>query len=182
VRKLSIVLVVAFTSSAFAQQKNTVAVFVTNPGINIRSTSGTNVSSGIGLAFSRTFTPRISGELAIASESHRTYPYIVGPNGSIVPVAPRGFRSYPIDATVRYHFANETRWKPFVGIGAHYIGAPRVGSEFRYQNHFGPEIVGGTVFQIGRSIGIVLDAKVYVGDREQYDTPFRPSIGLNWRF
>jgi outer membrane protein W len=181
-RKLLIVLLMASASTVFAQQKNSFSVFVTDFGLTYSSASGTNYSSGIGFAFDRMFTPRLSGEFAISTEQHRTYPYIVAPDGSIRQVTPVGFRTYPIDLALRYHFLNDSRWKPYLGVGAHYIGAPHVGSGFRYQNHIGPEIVGGTVLQLGRSFGFVLDGKVYLGDRESYVPPFSPSFGLNWRF
>jgi hypothetical protein len=55
-------------------------------------------------------------------------------------------------------------------------------SQFRYRSHFGPEIDGGTVFQLNRSFGLVLDGRIYFGDHEHYDHQFKPSFGLSWRF
>ena len=180
-RKLLLLALFAFSSSAFAQQKNAFSIFVTDWQFS-RDTRGSHANAGAGIAFDRMLTPRFSAELAIASERHHTYPYIVNTNGLFQEVTPRAFRIYPVDLAVRYHFLNETRWKPFIGVAAHYVGAPHVGSEFRYQNHFGPEIVGGTVVQLGRSFGLVLDGKIYIGDREHYVYPFKPSFGLLWRF
>ena len=168
--------------AAFAQQKNEFTVFLTDARISYSSQSGTEASTSFGIAFDRVLTPRISAQLAIGSERHHTYSYVVEPNGSFRQVTPSGFRTYPIDLAVRYQFLTDTRWKPDLGLGARYVAAPRVGSEFRYRDHFGPEIVGGTAFQFTRSFGLVLDGRIYVGDREHYDSQFKPSFGLLWRF
>ncbi len=116
------------------------------------------------------FTPRISGQIAVALEQHRSYPYVVEANGAITPVEPIDLRTYPIDATARYHFLTDTRWKPFIEAGLHYVGAPT------------PESVGGVVLQIRRSFGIMLEGKLLLGDREPYDPLLRASVGLSWRF
>ena len=175
-------LTLLLASAASAQQRNELSFFASNPGLGYSSTGGTNASAGLGIAFDRMFTPRVSAQLSIASEQHRTYPYVVAPNGSFQQVTPRSFQTYPIDLAVHYHFLKDSRWQPYLGLGAHYVSAPHVGSQFGYQNHLGPEIVGGTVFRIGPSFGIVLDGKVTLGDREHYDPSFRPSVGFTWRF
>jgi len=58
-----------------------------------------------------------------------------------------------------------------------YVAAPNVDPRFRYQVHFGIDVVGGTA-----SFGLVLDGKLYFGDYEAYDQPFKASIGLLWKF
>ena len=115
------------------------------------------------------------------SERHQSYPYVVSPTGAFVPIDAVRFHTYPIDFSVRYHWVNDTRWKPFVGVGVRYVAAPDV-KAFGYQNHFGPEIVGGTAFQITKSLGVVADGKAYVGDHEPYDQPWKVGFGLAWRF
>ncbi len=182
-RRLATALIVLlFALPDFAQQKNEFQIFLTNGVISHSSASGTEASASGGMAFDRMVTPRMSAQFAVGFERHRTYSYVVEPGGTFRQVTPLRFRTYPFDVAVRYHFLNDTRWKPYLGFGARYIAAPNVGTEFQYKNHIGPEIVGGTVFQIGRSFGLVLDGKVLVGDHEPYDAPFKTSFGLNWRF
>ncbi len=181
-RVATALIVLLFALPAFAQQKNEFQIFLTNGVISHSSASGTEASASGGMAFDRMVTSRMSAQFAVGFERHRTYSYVVEPGGTFRQVTPLRFRTYPIDLAVRYHFLNDTRWKPYLGLGARYVAAPNVGSEFRYKNHIGPEIVGGTVFQIGRSFGLVLDGKVLVGDHEPYDDPFKTSFGLNWRF
>ena len=164
------------------QQKNEFSVFLTDSNIGYSSNRGTFGSTSYGLAFDRTLTPRLSAQVSIGFERHHTYNYFVTPGGGFQQITPLAFHTHPIDLAVRYHFLNDTRWKPYLGLGARYVRQPNVGSEFRYQNHLGPEIVGGTAFQFTRSFGLVLDGKLYLGDREHYDAQFKPSFGLLWRF
>jgi outer membrane protein W len=179
---VSLLVIFVGIPAALAQQKNAVSVFLSEPWIGFSSGSGAQGSAGVGISFARMFTPTVSAQLAIGSEGAHTYPYVVGANGSIIPVERRSFRIFPVDLTVQYHFLNDTRWKPFIGAGAHYVGAPNVGSEFGYQNHLGGLIVGGTTFRIDRSFGIVLEGKSVLGNREPYDRVFRTVIGLDWHF
>lgn len=172
-RKVIVALAVLIASSAFAQQKNELALFH---------------AEGPGVAFSRMVTPNISAQLAVAWERHQSYPYVVTPTGAFVPVDAVRFRTHPIDLSVRYHWLNDTRFKPFVGIGARYVGAPNISVDsnvvrrFDYRSHFGPEIVGGMSFQLTKSLGALIDGKAYFGDRESYDNPWKTSLGLVWRF
>jgi len=166
-------------ATALGQPKNEFSVFVTEANIN---SGGTRSGQSFGAAFDRMFSPRISAQLAVGSERHRSYAYIVNPNGTFTATDPVGFRTYPIDFSVRYHFVNDTRWHPYAGLGARYVRQPHVSSQFNYQDHIGPEIVGGTAFQLTRSFGLVVDGKVYLGDREQYDSQLKTSFGLLWRF
>jgi outer membrane protein W len=180
-RKLGIAFgMLLLTSTALAQQ-NSLSVFLTDWAIG-RTASGTKASAFYGAAFDRFFTPRVSAQIAVSFERHHTYGYVVNPDGSFGNVTPVGFRTYPIDAALRYHFPNETRWTPYLGVGARYVRAPYVSRDFRYQTHFGPEIVGGTTFRVTRAFAVVLDGKVYIGDHEAYDDRFKPSLGLDWRF
>jgi outer membrane protein W len=183
-RTLVVALFVAlFTTAVFAQQpKNGFSIFVSDLEVTHGKYDGTHGSAAFGASFDRMLTPNVSAQLAIASEQHRSYGYVVNANGTFTQVPAVSFHTVPIDLAARYHFLNETRWKPYVGLGLRYVGAPGVGREWRYQNHIGPEIVGGTLFRINRSLFLTLDGRVYVGDREAYDSQFKPSLGLRWQF
>jgi hypothetical protein len=101
----------------------------------------------------------VSAQLSISSEQHRTYNYVVDQIGFVNFVTPSSFRSRPIDLAVRYRVLNDPRWQPYRGLGAHYVRAPNVDSEFGYQSHLGPEIVEHRI-STRRSLGIVLDGKL----------------------
>lgn len=183
--RLRLVIVSVFLLAApavFAQPRDTVSIFVSQATFGWSSNHGTQLSGAVAAAFDRMLTPRVSAQLWIGTERHRTYSYVVEPNGAFRDVPPARFRTYPVDVAVRYHFLNETRWKPYIGAGARYVHAPGVSSDFRYSNHVGPEIVGGTALNITRSLAVVADAKIYFGEREQYDDQFKSAIGLSWRF
>jgi outer membrane protein W len=166
--------------AAFAQQRNHFSVFLSNLGVYSTS-QHTHWYSDYGAAFDTSFTPRLSAQLSVSSEGHSTYPYVVDSSGYINQVDPVRFRTYPIDLTGRYHFITESRWKPFLGAGLRYVAAPHVDSQFGLRSHLTPEAVGGVVFQMQR-IGIVFEGKQLLGDREYYDSMFKASVGVNWRF
>ena len=178
----AVVFSLMIASSAFGQQKNEFQVFVSNLAVSWTSNDGTHGSAGFGLAYRREFTPRFSTQLAVTTEHHETYDYVVEPNGSFRDVPAQSFHTYPIDLTGRYDFVNDTRWKPYLGGGLRYVAAPNVDTAFGYSNHVGAEIIGGTAFRITPKFGLVLDGKVNFGDHESYDVPFKTSFGLLWRF
>ena len=165
--------------AAFAQQRNDFSVFVSNFGVSTSQNTRWHVDYGA--AVNTSFTPRFSAQLSVTSERHHTYPYVVDSSGYINQVDPVGFRTYPIDLTGRFHFFTESRWKPFLGAGLRYVAAPHVDSQFGLRSHLTPEAVGGVVFQM-RRIGIVFEGKQLLGDREYYDSMFKASVGVNWRF
>ncbi len=166
--------------AVFAQRENNFSVFLNQFGLEA-SNKGRHWNSSYGAAFESSFTPHFSAQLSVGSEQHHSFPYVVDETGFINDVTPVKFRTYPIDLTARYRFVNETRWKPYIGAGARYVAAPHVDSMFGYTNRVTPELVGGVIFQL-RHLGIVADGKVLLGDHEYYDSAFKTSLGLNWRF
>ncbi|HJT16628.1 MAG TPA: OmpW family outer membrane protein [Thermoanaerobaculia bacterium] len=167
-RKLFIVLL-AVAPAAFAQQKNEFSIFISNPGY----TSFQNQSwweGGVGMSFDKMVSPHVSAQLSIAEERYhfvatnaRTYPETV----------------LPIDFIGRYHFATESRWRPYLGFGVRYVAAP-----FGYASRLNPEINGGVVFQVRRSLGIFVDAKQVLGMQSGpvYDPLTKTALGLSWRW
>ncbi len=177
-----VIALLVIAPAAFAQQKNDVYILVNGPASLAGGSAGTRAEGGIGVSFARLFTPRISGQLSLSYEQRSSYPYVVNANGSITQVTPATLHTFPIDATARYHLFDDSRWKPYLGAGFRYVGAPSADSRFGYQSHLNPEIVGGTIFQIRPSIGIVLEGKQLLGNREPYDPSFKASAGVSWRW
>ena len=139
---------------------------------------------GFGIAYDRMLTQRFSLGAAIAYERHFSYPYVVDVSGFINVVPKSHLRTVPVDVTARYHWLNGTRWKPYIGAGAHYVAAPKVHLDpgFGYQNHIDGEVDGGVAFMFTPALGVMLDGRVIGGERETYDPIFRISAGLSWRF
>jgi len=175
--------VIAFffvASALLAQGKSNVSIFFNRS--NVAATEGPHHwYSDYGAAYDFSITPRFSAALSVADEKHSSYGYVVDETGYINQVTPVQFRTYPIDLTGRFHFINDTRWKPYIGAGARYVAAPHVDSMFGYTNRWTPELTGGLVFQF-RHLGIVADGQVLLGDHEYYDSVFKTSLGLSWRF
>jgi outer membrane protein W len=175
-----VIILLLIAPAAFAQQRNDFSVFISNLGMS-SSQQHSHWYADYGVALDTSFTPRLSAQLSVTSEQHHTYPYVVDSSGYINQVAPVAFHTYPIDLTGRYHLFTNSRWKPFLGAGLRYVAAPRVDSQFGLQSRLTPEAVGGVMFQMQR-IGIVFEGKQLLGDREYYDSMFKASVGLNWRF
>jgi outer membrane protein W len=178
--RLFVIALLFIAPTVFAQRENSFSVFLNPFGVQ-EAKQDRHWYSSYGAAFESSFTPRFSAQIAIGSEQHRSFPYVVDETGYINQVKPVRFRTYPIDVTGRFRFVNDTRWKPYIGAGARYVAAPHVDSMFGYTNRWTPELVGGVVYQL-RHFGIVADGKLLLGDHEYYDSAFKTSFGLNWRF
>jgi outer membrane protein W len=168
--------------AASAQKKNEVSVFLSDISTYSNTFGKTHWFGGVGVAYNAMITPRISGQLAVAIEQHKSYSYIVDGFGGFQQVTPQNLRTYPIDLSARYHFINETRWKPYLGLGARYVGKPHADPGFRYSNHLNAQAVGGVEFLVKPQLGITLDGKQLLGDRDQYDPFLKVSLGVSWRF
>jgi len=174
--------IVAVALPLAAQQTQTASFFLSDVMQNQTDRKTGQWPSGFGASYERMLGPRWSVQGAVALEHHRSYPYIVEDDGSITFVDRERLQTVPIDLTARYHWLNDTRWKPFLGVGAHYVAAPNADARFRYHSHVDGEINGGTLFMFTPAFGAMLDGRVIVGTREPYDQPFRVSFGASWRF
>ena len=181
-RKLLVLAVLALLpAAALAQPKQTVSLFLA--GVN-RYSQDARWPAGFGIELERMFAQRLSIDAAVAYERHVSYPYVIDESG-FVDVVPRAhLHTVPIDVTARYHWLNETRWKPYLGVGAHYVAAPHIHLDpgFGYQDHIDGEVDGGVVFLLKPALGVMLNGRVMAGDRESYDANFKVSAGVSWRF
>jgi outer membrane protein W len=165
--------------AASAQQRHELSIFVSH------SDAGYRAAHGYGAAFSEAWSPRFSTAIAAGVED-----VTVCVGGSFLerPCTQIKLQTHPIDVSGRYHFLNETRWKPYVGAGLRYVPAPNLTTESRaavghaYSDHVFPEVVGGLEFVVMPAFGITVEGKQLVGSREPYDSFFKLSAALNWRF
>jgi len=178
--RLLVILLLLLAPSAFAQRENNFSVFLYQAGV-ATSDNNRHWYSNYGAAFESSLTRHFSAQFSVGSEQHSSRPYVVDETGYINQVPAVRFRTYPIDLTARYRFVNDTRWKPYIGAGARYVSAPHVDSMFGYSNRWTPEVTGGVIYQL-RHLGIVVDGKALLGDHEYYDSVFKTSFGVSWRF
>src|ERR1043165_8482290 len=136
-------------SAAYAQQTQTLSLF----------RSGVDEQAGYGISYEQMFAPRWSVQAAVAVERHHSYGYVVEDNGAIAMVEPERLRTVPIDLTAPYHRPNDTRWKPFLGIGAHYVAAPDADPRFHYRNHLQTAFNGGTLFMLTHNLALMPDGR-----------------------
>lgn len=173
---LLIVLASSLATATYAQQNNELTVFL--------SQSVAGRSRGYGAAYNRMWTPRFSTGISVGAEdADVTHCF-----GFFTQQCFQAkLQTHPVDLTGRFHFLNETRWKPYVGLGLRYVAAPDVPQEAvtrfgPYEDHVHPEVVGGLEFVIKPWFGITAEAKGVVGSSEDYDSLLKISAGLTWRF
>jgi len=172
-RTLVALLLLSCATASFAQQAHTrqLGVFLSDFGVTSSSTSGTDVSGGLGVSLNYFWTPRFSTEVSVADEAH---PYWNGEFRSRV-------RTMPIDATAQYHFFNSSRWQPFVGGGLHYIN-PGAGTGGVRESFIA---IGGVRYQLTSSFGLDLAGRGRFANNQvdrPWDPAFKVTAGVSWRF
>src|SRR4051794_6710230 len=145
-RKLMLA-VVLLAVPAFGQsidKPTRVSVFI-NPGWGWGAGAGTAADAGFGLALEHRFSRLFSGEISVATERHEVQPYFLNSKTF-------NLRTYPIDAIARYTFQSvHTRWRPYVGLGVRYVGAPEEPPFVQYSDEINGEVVGGVEFNAAES-------------------------------
>ena len=185
---VSLLFVVAPLYAQQPNRPNAVTLFVSDVGFGWSGSSGVEYGADYGLALSHMFNDRFSGELAVTSQSA---------GGTVTTIPLEGFpttvrysnRVYPIDASASYHFFTDSRWKPYLGVGARYVSDSvhviSGLSDHRLTRHStNPEITGGITFQFNPRLGLRFDAKQVIGSPRDIaaDTRLQASVGLSLRF
>ncbi len=173
------VLAFCLAHEASAQQRHELSLFGSH------SDAGYHAAYGYGAAFSESWTPRFSTVIAVGVDDATV---CVGGSFLERPCTQIKLRTRQVDLSAHYRFLNETRWKPYVGPGLRYLPAPHLTAEQRaavghpYSDHVSPEVVGGVELIVVPAFGITVEGKQLVGHREPYDSLFKLSAALNWRF
>ena len=171
-RKIVVIACLFIATAAFAQQNkpNGFYVFVTNPGGGY-STNEQSWQGAFGVALQHMFAPRFSGEISVSRDVQYTHVRIFNPDFTVASSYTLTTRTTPVDVTGRYHFLNDSHWKPYIGADARYVDS---------RMFLG--VTGGVVWQFRQSLGLRFDAKVLVSDRPQHNERLYNSVGLSWRF
>jgi len=212
------VLILTFAAVASAQDHFT--VFVSDLGY-VYSTASTSevvngtavpvnhsrseLSGGLGLAYSHAWNSRWSTQAAVAFERHymlttKFTPVTVNGLVFFAPVTSREpVDTFPVDLLTRYSFTNSSRWTPHLGAGLRYVNAPDVtvqgpfpptsiagGAPITLQrpsNRLSAQVEVGTLFRLTKTVGLEFDLKRLVrSDSAPYDPLTRGSFGVNWKF
>ena len=161
-------------TAAHAQKAGTVDVsaFVTDPSVVWTEGHGTRYHAAYGISANYFFSPRWSSMLSVSSDARAFETFTAAG-----PVARRG-HVFPIDALVQYHFKNDTRWRPYVGLGLTDVNRP-----YGYGWWIGGEANGGVTFAITPHLGVNADLKILIAPTHVNEGPrSRSSLGLSWRF
>ena len=161
-----------FSTVAFAQEKPTeLYIFVTNPGYTSSNYSGDQWDGAFGVALQRMFTSHVSGEVTVSRRRDISGFTTFNPDGTVL--ESRRFIGYstPVDLTARYHFLNDSAWKPYAGIGARWVDS---------RSYL--DLTGGVLWQFKPSFGLRFDGKLLLGNQSRFQDTFNASAGLTWRF
>ncbi len=178
---LSMVFAVAFPLLAEEPGTRQLSFFLSDIGYEGGSGVSSHHTGGGGLALSYWQTGNLSYELSVSREQYQTHALLYDGNGVVIGRLGGLEHTTPIDFDVRYHFNTEGRWQPYIGIGAHYLHAPR---SLVVDNRFGPEAAAGVFFRISPRLRLQLGARQLLSSNAQpsWDPGFRPIIGLSWKF
>jgi outer membrane protein W len=201
---LAVAVAVLSTTSVFADElragTTNVQAFVTDVGYINSSSSGSSWSGGGGFALEHAWTNRVTTVFSVGAERRRLFSFRVEPfNGGTIPAGEfENAYTYPIDLLLRYHFANESRWTPYIGLGGRFVKAPNGGTPTYtiaqngqllltgvrdYENRSSGEVNAGVIFRITPHVGLQLDGKRLLrGDSTSYDPMNKVSVGISWRF
>lgn len=151
---------------------------------------------GFGVAFSHSWNAQWSAEGSLGFEQY----YMNGQRfEASIPVTTREkVRTIPADLMMRFHFPNDSRWKPYVGGGAHYVGAPDITvadisttpnsaglfpvTVRRLDSRLSAQVGIGTTFMITPRVGLQFDVKRLLrNDSITFDPLTRGSFGVHWK-
>jgi outer membrane protein W len=172
------------TLPLFAQQQsqNNFEIFVYSSNVAFTHSEryGTSVDQNLGAAVSMKITPRVSLEAATVAQ--KWWEYEPGPYHFGVPIVRIRRTVYPISIDGQYHFFNDGRWKPYLGLGVRYV-SPK-STYYNLGTRVAPEITGGVSFMMTPHLALRFDAKQEIQSQTgpAYDPLSRASIGLGWHF
>jgi outer membrane protein W len=170
------VAVLASSGLAFGEDRGAtrISAFVSDIAYTESQTTGRNFSAGFGLALNHWWSPRFSTELSVASERRFTQTF-----SGTGPVISERRRTVPIDLSAQYHFLNESRWKPYIGVGQHVLTSRGFGSNTRLSL----QVNGGVMVELTPRFGLRFDAKQLLSDANpSYDPGHKTSLGVSWKF
>jgi outer membrane protein W len=142
--------------------------------------TGSNLDTGFSIGLQYQFTPRWSAEASYGREEH-TASWATYHGPTFVEVERRTVTSQPFEFTGQFNFANDSRWKPYIGAGARYISKPDDGTP-RSETQLAPLVTAGVHFQITPTFSLRAEGKGKIGDDRYYDSQIKTAIGIGWRF
>jgi outer membrane protein W len=183
-RRVLLSLAVCLTLPLAAQQSPDkplrVSLLATDVTYTESDSSGSNLDTGFSIGLQYQFNPRWSAEASYGREEHTAGVAIYnGP--TFVAIDRRTVTSQPVEFTGQFNFANDSRWKPYIGAGARYISKPDDGTRFS-ETQVAPLVTAGVHFQITPAFSLRAEGKAKIGDDRYYDSQFKTAIGVGWRF
>ena len=147
---------------------NDVSFFVTPKSVTHTSSTGTQVSAGVGASLNLFWNRKWSTLFSVATEQS----YVEASTST--PVAAfyeERLRTYPVDAIAQYHFVNMSNWQPYAGLGLRYV-----------KDRTSAEVNGGVVWHFSQHWGLTFDARQLLRGDSPYDSATKGSFGFSWSY
>ena len=144
---------------------NDVSFFVTPKSVTHTSSTGTQVSAGVGASLNLFWSRKWSTEFSVATEQS----YVEATTPSTL--YEERLRTYPVDAFAQYHFVNSSNWAPYAGIGVRYV-----------KDRTSAEVNGGVVWHFSNHWGLKFDARQLLRGDSPYDSATKGSFGFSWSY
>ena len=151
-------------------------LFGSSYGVGYSSRDGAFGDGALGVALEYRWHARLGLELSVSGSRHEVG--FVRDNRFFE----ESVTTHPIDLMGQYYFSTDGPWKPYLGLGVHYVEGPR-SSVTGLEDHLSPQFNAGVEYLIGSRLSLTLDAKRRLdGDYVAYDPVLKASLGFGWRF
>ena len=170
-------------STAFAQQA-AVRAFVTDPGYSSSAVSG-GYTGAWGMGAEYWFTPRVSASIDVSQYRLWVTTFAIDSSGALFGTTERRHER-PVDGILRYRFAGNERWKPYLGGGVRAVHTYAFGSLASPGSgrwNYAAELNGGVTFMINKKLGLDFDGKQVLNETRYTGIgETRGSFGFSWHF
>lgn len=188
-RTLAVALVLMSLAAAAAAETRgdtRVTVYASNFQHGWSEGAGSTTRTGYALGLSYFLRPRWSVELAYGSEPQTLYTrrFVDFGDGTFgVFTDSQRVNAHPLDVVGRYHFTNDSRWKPYVGLGARWTDRPDGFADSRVFTALSAQAVVGTAFEITPRLSLHLEGKQLLrADPAPWDDGTKFVAGVGWKF
>lgn len=207
--------IVILTLAVVASAEERLSIFISDPTYThgyvstFQTVDGTGVpenhkrtelTGGVGIAYSHAWSSRWSTEASMAFERHHMQatqflPVVVNGKISVVPVtAPERVDTFPFDLMMHYSFANSSRWTPRIGAGVRHVSSPDVtvpatiiaGQPIILEHpssRLSAQLEAGALLRLTKNFGLDFNVKRLVrSDAVPFDPLTRGAAGVSWKW
>lgn len=183
---LSAVLLLSTAALADDRGATRIAVMATDINYSWSENTGTRADAGVTLALSHRFGEKWGLEASYGFERGydvSTTFHEVAPGSYVVDRKRVSFDLRPLDVVGQFFIpTGSSRWKPYVGVGAHYVRNERPDLQTT-SIVVTSQVNAGSILNLTPRFGLRFDGKFLIGpSRPQWDDQVKLGVGLSVRF